>query len=137
MSYKSQKPNRVNQKDASKAESSGLLLRQYLFLVMLAGDTRLNGCDRAVATFICDCLSRTTKDAFPSYGYLVRATGCCRSAVAKSVKKLVALGIVAVVSGGKGRSNRYVPALPLAPRTSVLPLTSPREWTTPVHRSGP
>ena len=110
---------------------------------------RLTAGDLRCLFAITDCYNSSKGRAWPSYSYIGRQTGLSRSAIARSVGRLHALGIIHKVSGGTGRANTYRPAFRESPAEISSPETgvtdetganyetSATDETTPVSRTTP
>src|SRR5262245_9151622 len=102
--------SRLPVKTAKEPDRSITLLDKWKFMLALSADRRLNGTDLRCATIIADHFNVGRGYAWPSYAAISSRTGLCRRSIANSVAKLDRLGVIPVVSGGKGRANRYYPA---------------------------
>ena len=102
--------SRLPVKTAKEPHRSITLLDKWKFMLALSADRRLNGTDLRCATIIADHFNVGRGYAWPSYAAISSRTGLCRRSIANSVAKLDRLGVIPVVSGGKGRANRYYPA---------------------------
>src|SRR5262245_7037922 len=76
------------------------LLDKWQFVMQAIPDKRLTAGDLRCVVAIADCYNSGKGRAWPSYNYISQQTGLSRSAIARSVGKLHALGIIHKVSGG-------------------------------------
>src|SRR5690606_29501653 len=88
------------------------LLNRHLLLYAMATDRNLSRTDVACGAVLLELFNEAEGAAWPSYETIAARANCHRSAVARSISRLIAKGYVERVSGGgRGRSNRYRPCL--------------------------
>ena len=122
----SRSARRLTLPDHSTATAASLdQIEKLQFLVKVAGDARLTASDLRCATVITDLYNATKQRAWPSYSRLISATHLSRATVARSVKHLHELSIIAKEPGGKGRSNSYRPSFGLTGKTDLTGDTGP------------
>ena len=102
------------------------LLDKWRFVKQAIPNKRLAAGDLRCLFAITDCYNSSKGRAWPSYSYISVQTGLSRSAIARSVGRLHALGIIHKVSGGTGRANTYRPAF----RESLTEIASPETGIT-------
>jgi hypothetical protein len=120
--------------EAKKPDHSPItLLDKWRFVTQAIPDKRLTAGDLRCVVAIADCYNSSKGRAWPSYSYISRQTGLSRSAIARSVGKLHALGIIHKVSGGTGRANTYRPAFREPPAEINSPDTADTSVT---HETG-
>lgn len=109
------------------------LLDKWRFVMQAIPNKRLTAADLRCLVAIVDCYNSSKGRAWPSYTYISQKTGLSRSAIARSVKKLDALGIIDKVSVGTGRANTYHPVFCKSPAKTVTPETG---GTCVTHETG-
>ena len=146
------KPDRPGEgaKHDEKADVTAItLLDKWRFIQKAIPNKRLTAGDLRCLFAITDCYNSSKGRAWPSYSYIGRQTGLSRSAIARSVGRLHASGIIHKVSGGTGRANTYRPAFReslaeiasaetgITHETGANYETSATDETTPVSRTTP